>query len=86
MNLTNIMLRRVGKHTYMYLCVDTYTHTTNSQILHQVKEQAKKTQLGLPWLVWLNGLCAGLRTKGQPDGFPVRTHAWVAGQMPNRGV
>ena len=37
------------------------------------------------WLVWLSGLSAGLRTKGSPVGFPVRAHAWVAGQVPSRG-
>ena len=38
-----------------------------------------------PWLVWLTGLSAGLRTKGSPVRFPVRAHAWVAGQVPIRG-
>ena len=38
-----------------------------------------------PWLVWLSGLSAGLRTKGSPVQFPVRAHAWVAGQVPSRG-
>ena len=27
----------------------------------------------------------GLRTKGSPVQFPVRVHAWVAGQVPSRG-
>ena len=39
-----------------------------------------------PWLVWLSGLSAGLQTQGSPVGFPVRAHAWVAGQVPNRGT
>ena len=26
-----------------------------------------------------------LRTKGLPVRFPVRAHAWVAGQVPSRG-
>ena len=40
-----------------------------------------------PWLIRLalSGLSAGLRTKGLPVGFPVRDHAWVAGQIPSRG-
>ena len=29
----------------------------------------------LPWLVWLSGLSAGLRTKGSLVRFPVRAHA-----------
>ena len=28
---------------------------------------------------------AGLQTKGSPVRFPVRTHAWVVGQVPSRG-
>ena len=35
-----------------------------------------------PWLVWLSGLSAGLFIKGLPVPFPVRAHAWVAGQVP----
>ena len=38
-----------------------------------------------PWLVWLSGLSTGLRTRGLPVWFPVRAHAWVAGQVPRRG-
>ena len=36
-------------------------------------------------LVWLSGLSASLRIKGSPVPFPVRAHAWVVGQVPNRG-
>ena len=39
----------------------------------------------MPWLVWLSGLSTGLRTERSPVPFPVRTHAWVAGQVPNGG-
>ena len=39
----------------------------------------------LPWLVWLNGLSASLRSRGLLVQFPVRAHAWVAGQVPSRG-
>ena len=38
-----------------------------------------------PWLVWLNGLSTSLGTKGSPVRFPVREHAWVAGQVPRVG-
>ena len=38
-----------------------------------------------PWLVWLSGLSACLRTKGSLVRFPVRAHAWVAGQIPSGG-
>ena len=34
-----------------------------------------------PWLVRLSGL----RTRGSPVRFPVREHAWVAGQFPSWG-
>ena len=27
----------------------------------------------------------GVRTKGSPVQFPVRAHAWVAGQVPSKG-
>ena len=50
----------------------------------QCKKLYKKSQI-LPWLVWLSGLSASLRTKGLPVQFPVRAHAWVAGQVPSRG-
>ena len=33
----------------------------------------------------LSGLSTSLRTKGSPVRFPVRAHAWVAGQVPSRG-
>ena len=39
----------------------------------------------LPWLVWLCELSTDLRTKGFPVQFPIRAHAWVAGQVPSRG-
>ena len=39
----------------------------------------------VPWLLWFNGLSAGLRTKGSLVQFPVRAHAWVVGQVPSRG-
>ena len=38
-----------------------------------------------PWLVWLSGLSAGLRSKGSRVRFPVRAHAWVVGQVPIMG-
>ena len=38
----------------------------------------------LSWLVWLSGLSASLQTKKLPVGFPVRAHACVAGQVPNK--
>ena len=40
----------------------------------------------LPWLVWLNGVSAGPRSKGSPVRFPVRAHAWDVGQVPSRGL
>ena len=39
-----------------------------------------------PWLVWLSGLSAWLRTKGLPVPLPVRAHAWVAARSPAGGV
>ena len=39
----------------------------------------------VPWLVWFRGLSAGLGTKRSLVHFPVRAHAWVAGQVPSWG-
>ena len=39
-----------------------------------------------PWLVCFSGFSAGLWTTGLLVQFPVRVHAWVAGQAPNRGL
>ena len=39
----------------------------------------------LPWLVWLNGLSAGLQTKESLVRFLVRAHPWVVGQTPSWG-
>ena len=36
-------------------------------------------------MVWLSGLSACLRIKGSLVRFPVRVHAWVAGQVPSGG-
>ena len=36
-----------------------------------------------PWLVWLSGLSSRLLSNGSPVRFPVRVHAWVAGQVPS---
>ena len=33
---------------------------------------------------WLSGLSTSLLTNGLLVGFPVRAHAWVAGQVLNR--
>ena len=35
--------------------------------------------------MWLSGLNVGLQTKGSLVRFPVRAHAWVAGQVPSMG-
>ena len=39
----------------------------------------------LPWLVWLSGFSTNLQTKGLLVRFPVRTHAWIVGQVPGGG-
>ena len=35
--------------------------------------------------MWPSGLSARPQTKGSPVQFPLRSHAWVAGQVPCRG-
>ena len=47
-----------------------------------IKKKKKNLQA---WLVWLSELSAGLQTKGSVVRFPIRAHAWVAGQVPSRG-
>ena len=39
-----------------------------------------------PWLVWLSWLSTCLQNKRSPVWFPVRTHAWVGGQIPSWGI
>ena len=41
--------------------------------------------MSLTRLVWLSGLSAGLQIKGLLVRFPVRTHAYIVGQVPSRG-
>ena len=40
----------------------------------------------LPWLLWLSGWSAGLRTKRSLVGFPVRAHAWLRARSPVGGA
>ena len=59
----------------------------HSQFLHHSAIRLVKSKL---FLIALAGVAqwierAGLRTKGSPVRFPVRAHAWVAGQVPSRG-
>ena len=56
----------------------------NRTYIHIFNFWSFKRQI-LPWLVWLSGLSAGLRTKRLLVRFPVRAHAWVVGQIPSRG-
>ena len=37
----------------------------------------------VPWLFWLKGLSATMWTERLLVQFPVRAHAWVAGQVPS---
>ena len=52
--------------------------------LGQVRGAGDKSQ-NQPWMVWLSRWGVGLQTKGSPVQFPVRAHAWVAGQVPTWG-
>ena len=36
----------------------------------------------LPCMVWLSGLGIILQSERLPVPFPVRAHAWIAGQVP----
>ena len=46
--------------------------------------QCFKMRVG-PWLVWLSGLSASLRTERSLVRFPIRVLAWVVGQVPGCG-
>ena len=50
------------------------------------KEATNYKLLGKLWLVWFSGLSNGLQTKRSLVQFPVRAHAWVAGQVPQLGA
>ena len=53
-------------------------------ICYLTKAKFFKIKIFLPWLVWLSGLSVvGLQTKESQVQFPVRTHAWAAGQVPS---
>ena len=65
----NLSVGSFTSHTYTYMCI----------------VGTDKEYRLLPWLVRLSGLSASLQTKGSPVQFPVRAHAWVAGQVPSRG-
>ena len=61
---------------------DTLLHRHNYQLQYKLnidKILLSKLQSS-PWPVWLSGLNIGLRIKRSLVGFPVRAHAWVAGQ------
>ena len=49
------------------------------------KEGGRRRSRKGPWLVWISGLSASLQTKGSLVQFPIRAHAWVAGQVPSWG-
>ena len=50
----------------------------------ELKFPHTKINIG-PWLVQLSGYSMGLRTNRLPVQFPLRAHAWVAGQVPSKG-
>ena len=66
-------LNRSGE-TYLAPWHHVYIH-------HTYSFPSRKKMYTLPWLVWLSGLSTGLWAKGSPVRFPVRAHAWVAGQV-----
>ena len=67
-------LKKIGNSCWIIL-KELYVKCYETQIKQHVE----------PWLVWLSGLSARLRLKELPVWFPVRTHVWVAGQVPRRG-
>ena len=57
----------------------------NKSLLLPLPLSIKKKKINHPWLVWISGLSAGLWTKRLLVQFPVRAHAWGAGQVPSWG-
>ena len=51
-----------------------------SEVSLKTKQNKTHTLAGVAQ--WIQ---CGLRTKGSPVQFPVRAHAWAAGQVPSRG-
>ena len=50
--------------------------------LEQKEAKNIQSEQDEPLLVWLSGLSASLQTERSPVQFPVRAHAWGAGQVP----
>ena len=69
-------------HHHLFLRV-MFLHIT--EILIRTLGFEIEIEIFLPWLVWLSGLSADLRTSGSLVQFPVRAHARVAGQVLSRG-
>ena len=69
-------------NTYLSIIILTVNGLNAPQKSHIVAEWIRKH----PWQVWLSGLSACLQTTGSVVEFPVRVHAWVAGQDPVRGT
>ena len=59
-----------------------FSETNELWLIHMIWLSNRKKH---PWLVWLSGLSIGLWTKRSQVQFPVRAHAWVAGQVPSWG-
>ena len=59
---------------------------TGTNLLERRFMVGLKNKKKMPWLMWLSGLSAVLRSKVLLVGFPVRALAWVVGQVPSRGT
>ena len=66
--------------------LDTYLSTIDSEKQNRQTSRRKTYFMKVePWLLWLSGLSASLKTKGSPVCLAVRAHAWVVGQVPSGG-
>ena len=74
-----------GKY-FIVLCVDRITceERQPSRSISQAPLYSFNKELE-PWLVWIGGLSAGLKTKGSLVRCPFRAHTWVPGWVPSRG-
>ena len=70
----------------MLICIHSIGDLNQSHGLnYDLYPENLQRYISSPWLVWLSELSASLSTKGASVGFPVRAHAWVAGQVPSSG-
>ena len=70
---------------FVITCRNVFNVWPKTTLLLPVCPRDTKSLESKVWLVWLSELSTGLQTRGSLVRFPVRTQAWVAGQVLIRG-